>query len=83
MEVCVIVVRMGGGVAEVGVVTSGFPLVDYSCLSRARLDIIESPGPRGEPLGCVAEEKQDAAVNSCSAKAAACCHSETYLQSFL
>lgn len=47
-------------------VMPGSPLVDYSCLSGARLDIIVSPGPRGEPLDYVAEEKQNAAVDSCT-----------------
>lgn len=82
MGVCFIVVRMGE-IAEVGVVMSGFPLVDSSCLGRARLDIIVSPGQRGEPLGYVAEEKQNTAVSSCSVRAAAGNGSETYLQSFL
>lgn len=64
-------------------VKSGFPLVDSSSLSRARVDIIVSPGQRGEPLGYVAEEKQNTDVNSCSVTAAAGNDSETYLQSFL
>lgn len=64
-------------------VMSSFPLVDYPCLSGTRLDIIVSPGPRGEPLGYVAEGKRNAAVNSCSVRAAVCYDSETYLQSFL
>lgn len=61
-----------GQIAEVGVVMSLFPLVDYPGLSGTLVDIIVSPGPRGEPLGYVAEGEWNTAVNSCSVRAAAC-----------